>query len=82
MAMSASALKAQQAEADKKLPTIKLMLLGDSGVGKSSIMNRFTDNSFAESARLLHLDIPHPEMNSVFFAWRIHSAFIIEGISV
>ena len=58
MAMSASALKAQQAEADKKLPTIKLMLLGDSGVGKSSIMNRFTDNSFAESARLLHLEIP------------------------
>jgi GTPase SAR1 family protein len=50
MAMSASALRAQQAEADKKLPTIKLMLLGDSGVGKSSIMNRFTDNSFAESA--------------------------------
>lgn len=27
-------------------PKVKLLMLGDSGVGKSSILNRFTDEKF------------------------------------
>jgi small GTP-binding protein len=28
-------------------PKVKLLMLGDSGVGKSSILNRFTDEKFS-----------------------------------
>ena len=35
-------------QADDGIPKIKLIAVGDSGVGKSSILIRFTDNKFDE----------------------------------
>lgn len=36
------------AEKDSGVPQIKLIAVGDSGVGKSSILTRFTSNKFDE----------------------------------
>ena len=45
------------AESDPILTTLKLLIIGESGVGKSSLLLRFTDDSFdPEQAATIGVD--------------------------